>query len=69
MLKSDATAQALLKQFNNIPMPNQNLSDAEIAQYLKYFHWADEESPRARAQSTSTASTPAPAQPEGGHQH
>jgi hypothetical protein len=22
-------------------MPNQNLSDAEIRQYLKYFHWYD----------------------------
>jgi len=41
MLESDADAKALLKEFNNIPMPNQNLSDKEIDQYLKYFHWVD----------------------------
>ncbi len=41
MLESDADAKALLKEFNNIPMPNQNLTDAEIQQYLKYFHWSD----------------------------
>jgi hypothetical protein len=26
---------------NNLPMPNQNLSDAEIRQYIMYFKWAD----------------------------
>ena len=31
----------MLKEYNNIPMPNQNLTDAEIRQYLKYFHWYD----------------------------
>jgi nitrite reductase (NO-forming) len=41
MLASDEHAKALLKQYNNIPMPNQNLSDQEIRQYLKYFHWYD----------------------------
>jgi len=41
MLQSDATAKALLKEFNNIPMPNQGLSKPEIAQYIAYFHWAD----------------------------
>jgi nitrite reductase (NO-forming) len=41
VLKSDAVAQAMLKEANNIPMPNQNLSEAEIRRYLKYFHWAD----------------------------
>jgi nitrite reductase (NO-forming) len=41
MLETEADAQALLKEFNNIPMPNQNLSDEEIANYLKFFHWAD----------------------------
>ena len=41
MLKSDATAKAMLKEYGGIPMPNQNLSDAEVSQYLKYFHWAD----------------------------
>ncbi|HXM82391.1 MAG TPA: multicopper oxidase domain-containing protein [Burkholderiales bacterium] len=41
MLKTDAHAKATLKEYNNIPMPNQNLSDAEIRQYIKYFHWFD----------------------------
>ena len=41
MLKTDADAKAMLKEFNNVPMPNQNLSDAEIKEYIKYFHWID----------------------------
>jgi nitrite reductase (NO-forming) len=41
MLESDADAKALLKESNNIPMPNQNLSDAEIRQYIRYFRWYD----------------------------
>jgi nitrite reductase (NO-forming) len=41
MLQTDADAKAMLKEYNNIPMPNQGLSDAEIAQYLAYFHWID----------------------------
>jgi len=41
MLKTDEHAKALLKEYNNIPMPNQSLSDAEIKQYLKYFQWYD----------------------------
>ena len=41
MLETDEHARALLKEYNNIPMPNQNLTDAEIRQYLKYFHWYD----------------------------
>jgi len=41
MLQTDADAKALLKEYNNIPMPNQNLTDAEIKQYLKYFEWID----------------------------
>jgi nitrite reductase (NO-forming) len=45
MLETDADAKALLKEFNNIPMPNQNLSDTEIQQYLKYFHWIDTQPP------------------------
>jgi hypothetical protein len=31
----------LLKEHNDIPMPNQGLTDAETKQYIKYFHWAD----------------------------
>jgi nitrite reductase (NO-forming) len=41
MLETDADAKAMLKEFNNLPMPNQSLSDAEIKQYIKYFQWID----------------------------
>ena len=41
MLQTDADAKAMLKEYNNIAMPNQGLSDTEIAQYLAYFHWID----------------------------
>ena len=41
MIATDATAKALLQKYNNVPMPNQNLSQAEIRQYLKYFHFID----------------------------
>jgi nitrite reductase (NO-forming) len=37
----------MLKEYNNIPMPNQSLSEAEIRQYIKYFQWYDAQ-PRAR---------------------
>jgi nitrite reductase (NO-forming) len=63
MLKTDADAQQLLKEFNNVPMPNQNLSDQEIKQYLAYFHWVDEQSPRAQAEAKGkgVGAPPAPA--------
>jgi len=47
MLKTDEHAKALLKEFNNIPMPNQNLTDAEIHEYIKYFQWFDAQPPGA----------------------
>jgi len=31
----------MLKEYGNIPMPNQSLGEAEIRQYLKYFKWID----------------------------
>lgn len=40
MLQSDAKAKALLDQYK-VPMPNQNLSDDEIREYIAYFKWAD----------------------------
>jgi nitrite reductase (NO-forming) len=40
MMASDADAKALREQFP-VPMPNQNLTDTEIGQYIRYFHWAD----------------------------
>jgi nitrite reductase (NO-forming) len=43
MLQSDADAKQMLKEYNNLPMPNQNLSDAEIRQYIKYFKWVDKQ--------------------------
>jgi nitrite reductase (NO-forming) len=49
MLETDAVAKAMLKEYNNIPMPNQNLSDAEIRQYIKYFHWIDAQPAAAMA--------------------
>ena len=41
MLVSDEAAKAMLKEYK-VPMPNQNLNDAEVKQYIRYFHWADE---------------------------
>jgi len=41
MLATDTDAKALLQEYNNIPMPNQSLGEAEIRQYIKYFHWID----------------------------
>ena len=47
MLESDPDAKAMLKAYNNLPMPNQNLPEAEIRQYLKYFRWYDEQGAHA----------------------
>jgi nitrite reductase (NO-forming) len=49
MLQSDADAKALLKEYNSLPMPNQNLPEAEIRQYLRYFRWYDEQGGAAHA--------------------
>jgi nitrite reductase (NO-forming) len=48
MLAADDTAKALLARFN-VPMPNQNLSPAEIKQVVKYFHWASAHAAPANA--------------------
>ena len=40
MLKSDATAKQMLDKYK-VPMPNQNLSEPEIKEYMEYFKWAD----------------------------
>jgi nitrite reductase (NO-forming) len=40
MLKSDADAKALLDKYK-VPMPDQNLSDQEIREFIAYFKWAD----------------------------
>lgn len=41
MLQTDPDAKAMLREYNNLPMPNQSLSDTEIKQYLRYFQWID----------------------------
>ena len=41
MLKTDADAKALLDKYK-VPMPNQNLSDKDIREFIAYFKWADE---------------------------
>jgi nitrite reductase (NO-forming) len=51
MLAKDDQAKALLKEYNNVPMPNQNLSAQEIRQYLKYFQWYDAQ-PRGSVQAS-----------------
>ena len=51
MLQSDPDAMALLKKYNNVPMPNQGLSDAEIRGYIKYFRWFDALPPSAAKSS------------------
>jgi nitrite reductase (NO-forming) len=40
MLKTDPVAKQMLDKYK-VPMPNQNLSDEEIRQYIEYFKWAD----------------------------
>ncbi|HUL96084.1 MAG TPA: multicopper oxidase domain-containing protein [Usitatibacter sp.] len=40
VLKSDPVAQQMLGKYK-IPMPNQNLSEPEIREYIEYFKWAD----------------------------
>jgi nitrite reductase (NO-forming) len=41
MLQSDLQAREMLDRWK-VPMPNQNLADREIDQYLAYFRWADD---------------------------
>ena len=41
MVESDQVAKDMLVQWK-VPMPNQNLSDEEIGQYIAYFKWADQ---------------------------
>jgi nitrite reductase (NO-forming) len=42
MLATDPDAKEMLRKYKNVPMPNQNLSNAEIRQYLRYFRFLDE---------------------------
>jgi nitrite reductase (NO-forming) len=56
MLKTDAAAKQMLDKYK-IPMPNQNLTDAQISEFIAYFRWAD-----ANLQPKG-ASQPQPANP------
>jgi len=42
MLKTDKDAQALLKKFNNVPMPGLGLSEQESADIVAYLAWMTE---------------------------
>lgn len=49
MVKTDPIGKEMLARYK-VPMPNQNVSDAEIREYLAYFKWADANvAPRAPA--------------------
>ena len=41
MLESDPDAKAMLQKYKGIPMPNQNLSDPEVDEYIIYLRWVD----------------------------
>jgi nitrite reductase (NO-forming) len=51
MLKTDPIAKKLLQEYNNIPMPNQSLTDAEVRQFIRYFKWFDAQPAGSVAQS------------------
>ncbi|MBC8119167.1 MAG: c-type cytochrome [Burkholderiaceae bacterium] len=40
MLQSDPIAKEMLARYK-VPMPNQNLSESEVREYIAYFKWAD----------------------------
>jgi nitrite reductase (NO-forming) len=78
MLETDATAKGLLDKYK-IPMPNQGLNDPDIAEFVAYFRWADENlQPKGTAQpqpaapgtalppSQTKSGNPAPAKPAAG---
>ena len=54
MFGTDPTAKALLDKYK-VPMPNQNLSDAEIRGYLKYFRFLDSAKPPAKPEVKAEA--------------
>jgi len=55
MLQSDAAAKEMLGKYK-VPMPNQNLSEDEIKEYLEYFEWSDKNlQPRGKSQPQPAA--------------
>ena len=49
MLESDLDAKGMLKEYDNLPMPNQNLSAEEIRHFIRYFKWVDAQPAGARS--------------------
>jgi len=58
MVKSDPAAKQMLDKYK-IPMPNQNLGDGEIREYIEYFKWFDSHGP-AKNPSETYSATPMP---------
>ncbi|HTS20953.1 MAG TPA: multicopper oxidase domain-containing protein [Casimicrobiaceae bacterium] len=61
MLQTDADAKAMLEKYK-LPMPNQNLSDEEMREFVAYFKWVDanlrpqgKEQPQPAAPGTALA--------------
>ena len=57
MLAHDDTAKALLARFK-VPMPNQELSDENIHNLIRYFRWAGTKPPPAGTDTASAGGTP-----------
>jgi nitrite reductase (NO-forming) len=62
MLKTDAEAKAMLDKYK-VPMPDQNLSDVEIREFIAYFKWADANLQVKQPQQTAVADTQLPLNP------
>jgi len=54
LLKTDTEAKAMLDKYK-VPMPNQDLSDAEIKEFAAYFTWADTNLPPQAKEQTAPA--------------
>jgi nitrite reductase (NO-forming) len=63
MAKSDPIGQEMLAKYK-VPMPNQNVSDAEIRQYIAYFRWADANL-QPKGETQPQAADPATSKPPG----
>jgi nitrite reductase (NO-forming) len=58
MLQSDGDAKAMLDKYK-LPMPNQNLSEEEIREFVAYFKWADANlQPQAKEQPQASSGAP-----------
>jgi hypothetical protein len=63
MAKTDPIGKEMLAKYK-VPMPNQHASDAEIAEYIAYFKWADA-SIQPRGQTQPHPAVPGTAKPPG----